>query len=109
MELNSGNLPHFLDNLLILSNREESRVSFLKPSVEIIVNTFEPLLNPVAAASLLDIHPVTLLRWARESRVPHHRVGRKVKFRASDLNAWLASGYTDTAVHAASTRKGEAI
>jgi excisionase family DNA binding protein len=62
---------------------------------------FESLLTPALAARLLDIHPVTLLRWAREDRIPCHRIGRKVKFRASELNAWLASGYTKRAVRAA--------
>jgi excisionase family DNA binding protein len=62
---------------------------------------FESLLAPALAARLLDIHPVTLLRWAREERIPCHRIGRKVKFRASELNAWLASGYTKRAVRAA--------
>jgi excisionase family DNA binding protein len=65
--------------------------------------SFEPLLDSAAAACLLDIHPVTLLRWAKSNRVPHHRLGRKVKFRASELNAWLGSnnsGYTQPAAHA---------
>jgi excisionase family DNA binding protein len=62
---------------------------------------FESLLSPALAARLLDIHPVTLLRWAREDRVPCHRIGRKVKFRVSELNAWLATGYTKRAVRAA--------
>jgi excisionase family DNA binding protein len=62
---------------------------------------FESLLTPALAARLLDIHPVTLLRWAREDRIPCHHIGRKVKFRASELNAWLASGYTKRAVRAA--------
>lgn len=35
---------------------------------------FEPLLSAVDAGSLLGIHPVTLLRWAREGLVPHRRL-----------------------------------
>ena len=62
---------------------------------------FEPLIDSAQAAELLQIHPVTLLRWSREKRVPHHRLGRKVKFRASELNSWLASGYSDSAVRVA--------
>jgi excisionase family DNA binding protein len=62
---------------------------------------FEPLLTSEIAAELLDIHHVTLLRWARERRVPHHRIGRKVKFRASELNNWLATSYTVAVGHAA--------
>jgi excisionase family DNA binding protein len=62
---------------------------------------FEPLLSSVGAARLLNLHPVTLLRWAREGRVPHLRLGRKVMFRASELNSWCNSGYTCVAVRAA--------
>jgi len=49
---------------------------------------FEPLMRPNDAAALLGIHPVTLLRWAREGRVPSRRLGRKISFRASELNSW---------------------
>lgn len=62
---------------------------------------FEPLIDSAQAASLLQLHPVTLLRWARSGRVPHHRLGRKVVFRASELNSWLASRYTNAAVRVA--------
>jgi excisionase family DNA binding protein len=62
---------------------------------------FEPLLSSVDAARLLSLHPVTLLRWAREGRIPHLRLGRKVMFRASELNSWCTSGYTNSAVRAA--------
>ncbi len=53
------------------------------------------------AAKVIHLHPVTILRWAREGRIPHLRLGRKVLFPLSQLNAWLESGYTDCAVRAA--------
>jgi excisionase family DNA binding protein len=62
---------------------------------------FEPLISAAEAAQLLGIHPVTVLRWAREGRVPHLRLGRKVKFRVSDLNSWSSTIYTDSAVRVA--------
>lgn len=63
---------------------------------------FERLLTPAEAAKLLRLHPVTLLRWAREGKVPHRRFGqRKVLFPQSQLTAWVESGYTDAAVRAA--------
>jgi excisionase family DNA binding protein len=70
--------------------------------------SFEPLLTSDQAAALLFIHPNTLLKWAREERVPHIPLGRRVMFRASALNAWLDSRYTDSAVRAASTEEREA-
>jgi excisionase family DNA binding protein len=62
---------------------------------------FEPLLSAVDAGNLLGIHPVTLLRWAREGRVPHRRLGRKVRFRASELDSWNTTLYTERAVRVA--------
>ncbi len=62
---------------------------------------FEPLISAAEAGQLLGIHPVTILRWAREGRIPHLRMGRKVKFRVSDLNSWSSTIYTDSAVRVA--------
>jgi excisionase family DNA binding protein len=63
---------------------------------------FEPLLTAKQVAPLLDIHPGTLLRWAREGIAPCVRKGRKwVRFRASVLNQWSISGYTNAAARAA--------
>jgi excisionase family DNA binding protein len=62
---------------------------------------FEPLLSAAQAAPLLSIHSVTLLRWAREGKVPSIRLGRRVAFRTSQLEKWLASGYTEPVSRAA--------
>lgn len=61
---------------------------------------FEPLLTAADAAHLLTLHPVTLLRWSREGRVPHIRLGRRVMFRTSELNSWL-SNYNNGVLRAA--------
>lgn len=56
------------------------------------------------AAKVARLHPVALLRWAREGRVPHRRLSaRKVVFPLSQLNDWLSSGcnYTVPVGHAA--------
>jgi excisionase family DNA binding protein len=55
------------------------------------------------AASIVRIHPVTLLRWAREGKVPHRRLSaRKIVFSFSQLTAWLeAESYNDGVGHAA--------
>ena len=67
---------------------------------------FEPLLSAEEAANLLTIHSVTLLRWAREGKVPSVRMGRRVAFRASRLNAWLESnGYTNDGILTATTER----
>ena len=65
------------------------------------VLAFEPLITAEDAAELLNLHPVTVLRWAREGQLPHLRLGRKVMFRASELDAWCSARYTNGAVRAA--------
>lgn len=63
---------------------------------------FEPLLSAEQAANLLTIHVNTIRLWARDGRIPCMRMGRRIAFRASQLNQWLESnGYTDSAVRAA--------
>lgn len=63
--------------------------------------SFQPLITAAEAAKLLNLHHVTVLRWAREGRLPHLRLGRKVMFRASALDAWCTESYTRPAVRAA--------
>jgi excisionase family DNA binding protein len=55
---------------------------------------FEPLLDPKQAAALLQVHQKTLVRLAREGRVPAIRVAKHWRFRASTLNLWLAGQET---------------
>jgi excisionase family DNA binding protein len=54
--------------------------------------SFEPVLNSEEAAALLQIHPKTLQKMARQGRVPAFRIGDLWRFRASELDAWLRSG-----------------
>ncbi len=53
------------------------------------VSRFEPLLDVNEAASLLRIHPKTLLKKARSREIPAIQVGKLWRFRASALNEWL--------------------
>jgi excisionase family DNA binding protein len=67
------------------------------PSVDLYLTAAE-------AAKIARIHPVTLLRWAREGRAPHRRLSaRKIVFPLSKINEWMASasGYTDAVSRAA--------
>ena len=54
--------------------------------------TFERVLNTGEAATLLQIHPKTLQKMAREGTVPAFRIGDLWRFRASALDEWLRSG-----------------
>lgn len=63
---------------------------------------FEPLIDKEEAAILLRCHPNTLLRKVREGAVPFVKgFGRRVFFRASDLNKWVTSGDTAFTVRVA--------
>lgn len=41
------------------------------------------------ALKYLKIKPGTLRDWIRLRRIPFHRAGRRILFRARDLDAWL--------------------
>jgi excisionase family DNA binding protein len=62
---------------------------------------FEPILTAVEAGHLLGLHPVTLLRWAREKRIPHRKLGRKVTFSRFRTQFLVRKPYTDRAVRVA--------
>lgn len=63
--------------------------------------TTDVFLTAAEAAKMARVHPVTLLKWAREGRVPHRRLStRKIVFPQSQLLQWL-SGYTDEVSRAA--------
>jgi excisionase family DNA binding protein len=49
----------------------------------------EPLLDSDEAAAFLKIHPKTLVRKAREGRIPAHRVGKGWRVHKSELDHWL--------------------
>ena len=49
------------------------------------------LLDDKAAAAYLDVSPGTLCIWRSTGRynLPFLKIGRKVRYRRSDLDAWL--------------------
>ena len=59
---------------------------------ESLAMSFERVLNTEEAAALLQIHPKTLQRMARQGVVPAFRIGGLWRFRASSLDQWLRSG-----------------
>ena len=61
------------------------------PSLGGILN--RELLDERAAAALLNIAPGTLSVWRSTGRyrIPFVKVGRRVRYRRSDLEAWLVS------------------
>ena len=53
----------------------------------------DPLLDLPAAAEYLNVRPRMVRRLVSERRVPFVRVGRHIRLRQSDLDAYLAEGY----------------
>jgi excisionase family DNA binding protein len=68
------------------------RPTFDSASSDASAVAFERVLNTEEAAALLQIHPKTLQKMAREGTVPAFRIGDLWRFRASALDAWLRSG-----------------
>ena len=54
------------------------------------IRHFEPLLDDAESARFLGgLHPKTVQRMARRGEIPHYRVGKYYRYRASELSAWL--------------------
>lgn len=50
-------------------------------------------INLEEAAEYLGIKPVTLRGWVKnKSDLPAHKIGKKWKFKCSELDAWVQSG-----------------
>ncbi len=57
--------------------------------------TSQGLLSVKEAASYLGVSPCSVYRWVEEGRIPHIKLqGRGVRFKQSDLDAWLEKGKT---------------
>lgn len=53
----------------------------------------EQPLSATKLAPIIGLHSETILRWAREGRIPHHRLSaRKIVFLPSEIKSWLAGG-----------------
>ena len=61
------------------------------PIIESIVATVAELVDEREAAKILDAKPSTLSVWRSTGRycLPFVKIGRKVRYRRSDLAAWL--------------------
>lgn len=78
-------------------NTQMSHQAVMQPALdsrepESTAGAFERVLNTEEAAALLQIHPKTLQKMAREGTVPAFRIGDLWRFRASALDGWLRSG-----------------
>ena len=51
----------------------------------------EPLLTVEEAASFLKVKKSTLYTWAYRKQIPSQKVGKSLRFRCEDVEAWLKS------------------
>ena len=67
-------------------------------SLQSIVQANKELLDDKAAAAVLDVTPGTLSVWRSTGSyaLPFLKVGRKVRYRHSDLLAWLEKRTPET-------------
>lgn len=67
----------------------------------------EPLLTDAEAASFLGgLHAKTVQRMARKGAIPHYRVGKYYRYRASELNDWLVL-HSVGQINPSASKKGE--
>lgn len=60
-------------------------------------NRNEPMLLDVQnAAKLLNLSRSYLYRETRARRIPHIKIGSRILFRTTDLQAWLEKQYIDS-------------
>jgi len=52
---------------------------------------FEPFIDSKTAGELLDLHPKTVEKMARDGRLPARKIGKFWRYRASELDAALRS------------------
>jgi excisionase family DNA binding protein len=58
-------------------------------------DTLDPLMTTKEAAEVLRIHPKHLLKLIQKGRAPKHfKNGRLIRFRQSDLAAYVEAGVT---------------
>jgi len=60
------------------------------------IGSCEPLIDVETAAQLIGLHPKTVMRMARDKRIPAFHLGRYWMFRPSLIDAWLNSQLQST-------------
>ena len=72
-----------------LSSLDPTRIVSEKDIVSGQIKKEKQLLDTKEAAEFLGISKNTLYEWIIQRKIPHIKVGRLVKFRREDLEAWL--------------------
>lgn len=62
----------------------------------------QPLITVEEAALVLGVKPRTIYEWVQAGRIPYFKLGKYLRFRRSDLEAWVESGRGGPRVEVAS-------
>ena len=63
----------------------------------------EPLLNAREVGAYLGFKPATIVDWAEADKLPTFKVGGRLRFRLSEVEAWLEEKRTGTGGEAPAT------
>ena len=55
-------------------------------------NTNEPWSSLEEVAVYLGVNKDTIRNWIKKTDIPAHKVGRQLKFKLSEVDAWVKSG-----------------
>jgi excisionase family DNA binding protein len=53
------------------------------------VDKSDKFLTVLDVASLLSVRPSTVYQWVSSGQIPHYRLGRIMRFKRKDLEAWV--------------------
>jgi excisionase family DNA binding protein len=51
--------------------------------------SLEPMLTAAELAEILGFSPGTIVDWSEEGKIPSFKVGGRLRFRESEVAAWL--------------------
>ena len=74
---------------MIIANRKHA---------ESALDTIERWLSVEEISAHLGVASITVYRWVERHRIPFHRIGRQLRFLASEVNTWVLSGSAATEI-----------
>lgn len=75
--------------LILLPGEEKSMTSIISPSDPAVARQHLMLLSVPELSVYLNIKPKTLYAKAEAGEIPHYRIGRILRFRLDEIDAWL--------------------
>jgi len=83
-----GNEEHEVLKIRVLADRGVGRSNV---RLAILLNEFA-YVDGQSLAALLSIPYKSIMELVSADQIPHHRIGKRVRFSLSEINRWIASG-----------------